>query len=411
MTVARPLLAGDMIVVGNSSDDPFAIDIAFALGQSEDIADMISMKVFANSEFCPRFISDEADLTSVGYQLDGKTVVIVSTSSLTMSRNSLAMRNLLIARAAKDNGAAAVVLVEPDLFFSAQDRGPRADHGATHFERDIHDLKKFDGQPFSSRLYAQMLRLAGVDRVITVHNHSVAVQAEFADVFDGRFHNLIPYDVYADYVHNSSIVDFDSDGDGLVLCAPDKGAREFVRQMFATLDLPKAKFILLDKERTGERDVEISLDAESDTSIDEIAGHDLVLFDDMVRTGSTVVKSCEFLKSAKLNRTVFAVSHFYASSEGREKMANPAIDEILTLNTLPTVLNRDVQGRLRKKLVVLKIEQWLARNLSDILELPDKSKDSLYHIDMSSKNPRFKRKIWSNDQLSSLRDDVPLPFD
>jgi len=400
-----------MIVVGNSSDDPFAIDIAFALGQSEDIADMISMKVFANSEFCPRFISDEADLTSVGYQLDGKTVVIVSTSSLTMSRNSLAMRNLLIARAAKDNGAAAVVLVEPDLFFSAQDRGPRADHGATHFERDIHDLKKFDGQPFSSRLYAQMLRLAGVDRVITVHNHSVAVQAEFADVFDGRFHNLIPYDVYADYVHNSSIVDFDSDGDGLVLCAPDKGAREFVRQMFATLDLPKAKFILLDKERTGERDVEISLDAESDTSIVEIAGHDLVLFDDMVRTGSTVVKSCEFLKSAKLNRTVFAVSHFYASSEGREKMANPAIDEILTLNTLPTVLNRDVQGRLRKKLVVLKIEQWLARNLSDILELPDKSKDSLYHIDMSSKNPRFKRKIWSNDQLSSLRDDVPLPFD
>jgi len=400
-----------MIVVGNSSDDPFAIDIAFALGQSEDIADMISMKVFANSEFCPRFISDEADLTSVGYQLDGKTVVIVSTSSLTMSRNSLAMRNLLIARAAKDNGAAAVVLVEPDLFFSAQDRGPRADHGATHFERDIHDLKKFDGQPFSSRLYAQMLRLAGVDRVITVHNHSVAVQAEFADVFDGRFHNLIPYDVYADYVHNSSIVDFDSDGDGLVLCAPDKGAREFVRQMFATLDLPKAKFILLDKERTGEREVEISLDAESDTSIDEIAGHDLVLFDDMVRTGSTVVKSCEFLKSAKLNRTVFAVSHFYASSEGREKMANPAIDEILTLNTLPTVLNRDVQGRLRKKLVVLKIEQWLARNLSDILELPDKSKDSLYHIDMSSKNPRFKRKIWSNDQLSSLRDDVPLPFD
>ena len=122
--MAPPLLVGDMIIVGNSSDDPFAIDIAFALGQSEDIADLISMKVFSNSEFCPRFISDESDLTKVGYQLDGKTVVIVSTSSLTMSRNSLAMRNLLIARAAKDNGADAVVLVEPDLFFSAQDRGP-----------------------------------------------------------------------------------------------------------------------------------------------------------------------------------------------------------------------------------------------------------------------------------------------
>ncbi len=404
------MLAGDVIVVGNASDDPFAIDIAYALGQSEDIADLISMKEFANSEFCPRFISDESDLTEVGHRLTDKTIVIVSTSSLTLTRNSLAMRNLLIARAAKDNGAAAVVLVEPDLFYSAQDRGPRLDQGATEFERDLTDLKKFDGQPFSSRLYAQMLKLAGVDRVVTVHNHSSVVQAEFTEVFEGRFHNLIPYDVYADYLHNSNIVDFDGDGEGLVLCAPDKGARSFVREMFTILDLPKAKFILLDKERSGERAVEISLDGESDTSLDEIAGHDLVLFDDMVRTGSTVVKSCEFLKSANLNRTVFAVSHFYASSEGREKMASHAIDEILTLNTLPTVLNRDVQGRLRKKLVVLKIEQWLARNLADILELPTPPSNSLYHIDMSSKNPRFKHKIWSNDQLPSVRGEVPLPF-
>ena len=393
-----------MIVVGNSSDAPFAIDVAFALGQSEDIADLISMKSFANTEFCPRFISDESDLTRIGDQLDGKTVVIVSTSSLTMSRNSLAMRNLLIARAAKDNGAEAVVLVEPDLYYSAQDRGPRPEHGKTHFERDVDDLKKFDGQPFSSRLYAQMLQLAGVDRVLTVHNHSVAVQAEFSEVFAGRFHNLIPYDLYADYLQNADIVDFGPDGEGLVLCAPDKGARDFVRTMFEKLELPAARFIMLDKERTGEREVEISLHPESDTTIEDIAGHDLVLFDDMVRTGSTVVKSCEFLKHAKPNRTVFAVSHFYASSEGREKMANPAIDEILTLNTLPTVLNRDVQGRLRKKLVVLKIEQWLARNLCEILALPMPGRDDLYHIDMSSKNPRFKRKIYSNDQLAELRE-------
>jgi len=398
--LSSSLLAGDVIVVGNSSDAPFAIDVAFALGQSEDIADLISMKTFANSEFCPRFISDESDLARIGDQLAGKTVVIVSTSSLTMSRNSLAMRNLLIARAAKDNGAKAVVLVEPDLYYSAQDRGPRADQGSTHFERDINDLKKFDGQPFSSRLYAQMLRLAGVDRVITVHNHSVAVQAEFTAVFEGRFHNLIPYDLYANYLHNADIVDFGNDGEGLVLCAPDKGARDFVRTIYAKLELPAAKFVLLDKERTGERDVEISLHPESDTTIGEIAGHDLVLFDDMVRTGSTVVKSCEFLKgAAKPNRTVFAVSHFYASSEGRQKMANPAIDEILTLNTLPTVLNRDVQGRLRKKLVVLKIEQWLAKNLSEILGLPLPERESMYNIDMSSKNPRFKRKIYSNDEL------------
>lgn len=392
----------DVVVVGNFSDDPFAIDVAYAVGQTEDIADLISMKTFANSEFCPRFINDEDDHRAIGAQLAGKTVVIVSTSSLTMSRNNLAMRNVLIARAAKDNGAASVVLVEPDLYYSAQDRGPGIDQGRTSFKRDDHDRKKFDGQPFSSRLYAQMLQLAGVDRVMTVHNHSVSVQAEFTEVFDGRFHNLIPYEIYADYLSKSNVVQHGTNGEGLVLCAPDKGARDFVRGMLDTLALPEAKLITLSKARSGERSVEITLDPCSDTTVDEIEGCDVVLFDDMVRTGSTVVQSCEFLQRAKPRKIVFGVTHFYASGEGREKMAHPAIDEILTLNTLPTVLNRDVQGRLRRKMVVLKIEQWLAANLCQTLGLPSPAVESLYQIDMSSKNPRFRRKIWFNDQLPGL---------
>ncbi len=407
MSAATATAPKDVIIVGNSSDDPFAIDVAFTVGQAEDIADLISMKTFANTEFCPRFISEEMDFSAIGSQLKGKTVVIVSTSSRMVSRQNLAMRNLLIARAAKENGASQVMLVEPDLYYSAQDRGPGLEHGKTQFERDEQDRKKFDGQPFTARLYAQMLKLAGVDRVLTVHNHSYSVQAMFSDVFEGRFHNLIPYDIYCDYLQNSNIVDCSDDGARLALCAPDKGARDFVKEMFVRLQLPNAKCILLDKERSGERKVQIKLHAESEASFEEISGRDLVLFDDMVRTGSTVVQSCQFLRQGQPGRTVFAVSHFYASDEGREKMAHGSIDEILTLNTLPTVLNRDVQGRLRRKMVVLKIEKWLARNLSEILGLPVREDSALYQIDMSSKNPRFIRKIWSNDQLSSLRSQAP----
>ena len=123
----------------------------------------------------------------------------------------------------------------------------------------------------------------------------------------------------------------------------------------------------------------------------------------MVRTGSTVVESCKVLKAVNLGKTVFALTHFYASEEGRVKMASSAIDEILTLNTIPTVLNRDIQGRLRKKMVVLKIEKWLAINLRRILKLPELEKDdSLYAIDMSSKNDRWKHKIWLSEQLKAL---------
>jgi ribose-phosphate pyrophosphokinase len=394
----------DLVVVGNSSDNPFAIDVAYALGQNHDIADLISMKEFTNSEFCPRFISDELDFSNIGSRLTGKTVVIVSTSSLVKSRQELAMHNFFIARSAKENGAENVILVEPDLFFSAQDRGAHDYLGQTVAERSEQDLKKFDGQPFTAKLYAQMLKLSGVDRVLTVHNHSYSVQQIFAEVFDGNFHNLIPYEIYAHYLLSSNIVTYGPQGEGLVLCAPDKGARDFVKSMFTTLNLPKAKFILLDKERMGEHKVAITLHKESEHTFDGLENCSIVLFDDMVRTGSTVVKSCQFLQQVSPNRTIFAVSHFYASDEGRERMANQAIDEILTLNTLPTILNRDVQGRLRKKLVVLKIEKWLAQELGKILDLPLTKEENPYKIDMSSKNPRFSRKIWFADQLKSLDD-------
>ena len=393
----------NVVVVSNSSDNPFAIDVAYAMGQHEDIADIISMKHFMNSEFCPRFISDEADFDNIGRKLNGKSVVIVSTGSQVKTRQELAMSNLIIARAAKENGAERVILVEPDLFYSAQDRGPHQGLGETNFERDIRDVKKFDGQPFTAKLYAQLLKLSGVDTVMTIHNHSDSVQKMFCDVFGGDFHNLIPYEIYAHYLLNSNILNYGEDGEGLVLCAPDKGARDFVKEMYKTLGLSKAKFIMLDKDRTAERKVEITLHKESEHTFDGLDGASIVLFDDMVRTGSTVVKSCQFLQQINPQRMVFAVSHFYASDEGRERMAHPAIGEILTLNTLPTILNRDEQGRLRKKMVVLKVEKWLAQEVCNILGLPQTQEANPYKIDMSSKNPRFKRKIWFSEELSELR--------
>jgi len=371
------------------------------MGQREDIADLISLKTFANSEFCPRFISDENDFERIGTRLEGKTVVIVSASNRILSRQTLAMRNALIARAAKENGAAQVVLAEPDLFYSAQDRGPHQRAGEA--PRDSTDLKKFDGQPFTIQFYAQMLKLAGVDRVLTVHNHSKAVEAIFTEHFEGRYHHLMPFEIYLDYLRQSNIVTCGPDGEGLALCAPDEGARDFVLGMMERLALSRARCILLSKQRSGERDVAISLYDGSPSTFEDIAGHDVVLFDDMVRTGSTVVKTCQFLKRSQPGRLVFAVTHFYASEEGRQRMADSAIDEILALNTLPTVCNRDEQGRLRRKMVVLKIEQWLARELCRLLGLPAPAHTGLYQIDMSSKNPRFLRKIHSNDELPSLR--------
>ena len=127
----------EFVLIGNVFDNYFAIDIADFLQQKTDIGDLVSLKLFANSEFCPRFtVNEKGDYKESGRSLEGKTVIIVSVHNDWVPRNELAMRNMILSRSAKDNGAQKVILVEPDLFYSAQDRGPKKEQGRTRYGRD-----------------------------------------------------------------------------------------------------------------------------------------------------------------------------------------------------------------------------------------------------------------------------------
>ena len=378
-----------ILLTGNYSDNPFAIDMAQHLGIREDISDVVSLKTYANSEFCPRYISDPDDLQNIGTRLTGRTVIICSTSAQGRERNNLAMRNFILARAAKENGAQRVILIEPDLFYSAQDRGAFR-YGELEKERPAADMKKFDGQAFSALLYAQLLKQAGVDTVITVHNHSVKVQNLFRDIFGGDFHNLIPTDIYSHYIRNSNFVQTGKDGENLVLVAPDKGATPFTNQVWEALGLPNCKRVVMDKVRSGEREVKMTLSPLSEVGMDYLKGRDVIVLDDMVRTGSTIVQCGEHLKTGFPNRVCFGVTHFYTSPEAREKLNSPFIDEIMTTSSLPDIMNRDQQGRLRRKLVVLKLSKWISRYVMQLLDVDDgRYAKDFYAIDMSSKNPRW----------------------
>jgi ribose-phosphate pyrophosphokinase len=300
------------------------------------------------------------------------------------------MRNMILARAAKDNGAKKVVLVEPDLFYSAQDRGAYR-FGEIEKDREVSDLKKFDGQAVTSLLYAKLLKEAGVDTVITVHNHSIKVETLFRDVFGGDFHNLVPAEIYAHYIKTSGLVETGKNGDNLVVVSPDKGAAPFGNRVRNKLGLSECKRIIMDKKRLGEREVSMELNPSSEVDLAYLTGKDIIILDDMVRTGSTIVECCEFLKKkANPRKVCFGVTHFYSSHEAREKLNSPFIDEIMTTNTLPDILNRDCQGRLRRKMVVLKLGQWIARYVLRMFDMDYSYLDKqFYMVDMSSKNPRW----------------------
>jgi ribose-phosphate pyrophosphokinase len=259
----------------------------------------------------------------------------------------------------------------------------------TGFKRDIADYKKFDGQPFSSRLYADLLLKAGVDEVITVHNHSCAVKNLFMERFSGRFSNLQPADVYAGYMQESDIVNLKD----VILCAPDKGAVPFVHEVKEALNQENTPVLVMDKVRKDEREVDIRLSPNSPLSMGDIKGKDIVVIDDMVRTGQTIIECCRYLKKAGPRRIVFFVTHFYSSQEGKIYLNDPALDEIVTTNTIPSILNRDMQGRLRHKMVVLLIERWISSHIFKMAGKPQHLRPPLYRENMSSKNPRWKGKM------------------
>jgi len=389
------------LLVSNVSDASFALGVAHARSQRTDIADLISLKTFVNTEFCPRFLLDDVHEGNLGYGLQGKSVCIISTASPHHSRNELAMRNCLIAAAAKENGADFVSLVEPDLFYSAQDRGPRT---LNHSQcKDFSARKKFAGQPHSSELYARMLKGAGVDQVMTVHNHKPEVMQElyqkaFGSPVVSPFINLDVAPLVANYITNLGLVRLWNYGENVGFVAPDDGASDFVKRVRELTGLHKSSLVTMKKTRLGQRDV--ALDDTEDVRL--LKGKDVFILDDMVRTGGTIAANIKMLAETEAFRPArifFYCTHTSLSPETRENLNSPHLNQFITTNTIPSVLNRDDQGRLRKKTVVLKLEKWIGHAISQCLEYkrePDtlynnvsgiSDMDGFYETDISSKNP------------------------
>jgi ribose-phosphate pyrophosphokinase len=313
------------------------------------------------------------------------------------------MRNYLIASAAKENGAEFVALVEPDLFYSAQDRGPRTvDHPQV---TDFASREKFVGQACSAEMYAQLLKTSGVDSVMTVHNHKPDVMRKIYEKVNPQensrgipsFLNLDIAPLIANYILRSGLVRLWNYGEHVGFVAPDDGAAEFVNRVRELSGLHNSVIVTFRKTRHGQRDV--TMDLSDDVEL--LKGRDIFILDDMVRTGGTIAANISAIYESNRSRPAnifFYSTHATISSEARENLNSPYLNQFITSNTIPSVLNRDDQGRLRKKIVVLKIEKWIANAIRHCLEeaqLPDEiyginsvtQADEFYEVDLSTKNP------------------------
>jgi len=107
-------------------------------------------------------------------------------------------------------------------------------------------------------------------------------------------------------------------------------------------------FIVLKKQRnkkTGKVQIKT-------TNLVEVKGRDLILVDDMISTGGSIIKATEFLKKEKCKRIFVACTHALLRENAEKKIKKSGVSKIVSANTIPgkTALV-DVSGIIAKAIV------------------------------------------------------------
>lgn len=193
------------------------------------------------------------------------------------------------------------------------------------------DWKDRPRVPISARLVADLLEAAGADRVLTMDLHSPQIQGFFSFPVD----NLMAAPVLANYIRRLELKD-------LTIVSPDAGgvgrARVFAKRLMATL-------AIIDKRRPTPN-VAMVLHV-----IGEVEDRDVVILDDMVDTGGTLVQSAEALKKEGARRVYAACSHPVLSGQAIEKIEDSSLEKVIVTNTIP--LSERVKSS--KKIVCLSV--------------------------------------------------------
>jgi ribose-phosphate pyrophosphokinase len=279
----RPTGKRLMVFSGRSHPD-LATAIAEQLGVE---LGAIELHTFGNDETYCRY--DES--------IRGADVFIVQTGRPPVDKNLMEL--LLMIQAAKLASAKRITAVVPWFPYSRQDR------------------KAKPREPISARLVADMLQLAGADRVLTMDLHAGQIQGFFT----------IPVDHMTSLpLFSRHFRDLGLHGDGVVSVAPDAGrAKHAVR--FA--EMIEADFAIMHKTRPA-HDV---------VAVTEIAGRVrdkvCIVGDDITTTGGTLIAGAAALREHGAREVWVYVTHALLSAEGLQKLGEAGLDGIVVTDTVP----------------------------------------------------------------------------
>lgn len=169
--------------------------------------------------------------------------------------------------------------------------------------------------PISAKLMANIIELAGANRVITVDLHAEAIQGFFDIPVDA----LTASKILARHARERH-------GADVVVVSPDTGGTARARSLARLLDAPIA---IIDKRRPRDDDVEIL------NVIGDVEGKPCVVIDDLISTGSTLVGAAKALRANGATSVDVVATHGVLSNGALQKLHAAPIDEICITDTIP----------------------------------------------------------------------------
>jgi ribose-phosphate pyrophosphokinase len=252
----------------------------------------VKLSTFASGELYARY----------GESIRGADVFVVQSHCEPI--NDRIMQQLLMIDAAKRASARRITAVCPFYGYARQDR-------------------KAEGrEPISARLLADLLTVAGADRLVSVDLHTGQIQG----FFDGPVDHLTAVPLLADYLAR------EVEGE-VVVVSPDAGGLKLARRFANCLGDANVESDLafIDKRRPkGTHNV-----AEATDVVGNVSGGVCVLVDDMIDTAGTIVSAANLLIDRGAAEVWVAATHGVLSGPAVDRLKNAPVRQVVVTNTLP----------------------------------------------------------------------------
>ena len=268
--------------------------------------------------------SDGEVMVEINENVRGKDVFILQSTCAPTNDNLMEM--MVMIDALKRASAGRITAVIPYFGYARQDRRVRSSRVA-----------------ITAKVVANMLQVAGVDRVLTMDLHADQIQGFFD----------IPVDnIYASPVLLGDV--WKQNLDNLMVVSPDVGGVVRARALAKRLGCDLA---IIDKRRPRANVAEVM------NLIGDVKDRTCVIMDDMVDTANTLCKAADALKAQGAKKVVAYCTHPVLSGGAIERVEESALDELVVTDTIPL----SVEAKNSSTIRVVSVAELLAETIRRIV--------------------------------------------